>query len=65
MQPFNNVQTRRFLNITYNGSEPSNMASLDKFEDPWEEFIKAHNQQFGFAPTNRAVYELTVLRVYT
>lgn len=64
MSPCNNVQTRRFLNMRYDGSETSIMASLDSFEDHREEFTKAHNQQFGFAPTNHAVYELTVLKVY-
>ncbi|KAJ6075931.1 hypothetical protein N7499_007912 [Penicillium canescens] len=60
MQPFNNVQTRRFLNMRYDGSETSIMVSLDSSGDPREEFIKAHHQQFGFTPTNRAVYVDTV-----
>lgn len=38
---------------------------VSTFEDPREEFIKAHNEQFEFVPSNCAVYELTVLKVYT
>ncbi|KAF4761358.1 hypothetical protein N7455_002274 [Penicillium solitum] len=62
MKPFNIVQTRRFLNMRYDGSETSIMVSLDSFDDPRKEFIKAHHQQFGFTPTNRAVY-VDTLRV--
>lgn len=60
MQPFNNVQIRRFLNMRYDGSETAIMVSLDTSEDPREDFIKAHHQQFGFTPTNRAVYVDTI-----
>ncbi|CAG8940265.1 unnamed protein product [Penicillium salamii] len=60
MQPFNNVQIRRFLNMRYDGSETAIMISLDTSEDPREDFIKAHQQQFGFTPTNRAVYVDTI-----
>ncbi|KAJ5208898.1 hypothetical protein N7449_003277 [Penicillium cf. viridicatum] len=60
MKPFNTVQTRRFLSMRYDGSETSIMVSLDSSEDPREEFIKAHHQQFGFTPTNRAVYVDTI-----
>ncbi|KAJ5514164.1 hypothetical protein N7463_003716 [Penicillium fimorum] len=60
MQPFNNVETRRFLNMRYDGSETSIMVSLDNSKDPRKEFIKAHYQQFGFTPTNRAVYVDTI-----
>ncbi|CAI7580338.1 unnamed protein product [Penicillium palitans] len=60
MKPFNVVQTRCFLNMRYDGSETSIMVSLDSSYDPREEFIKAHHQQFGFTPTNRAVYVDTI-----
>lgn len=61
MQPFNNVQIRRFLNMRYDGSETAIMVSLGSTsEDPREDFIKAHHQQFGFTPTNRAVYVDTI-----
>ncbi|OQE46967.1 hypothetical protein PENCOP_c001G06821 [Penicillium coprophilum] len=60
MKPFNIVQTRRFLNMRYDGSETSIMVSLESSRDPREEFIKAHHQQFGFTPTNRAVYVDTI-----
>lgn len=60
MQPFNAVQTCRFLNMRYDGSETSIMVSLDSSENPRGEFIKAHHQQFGFTPTDRAVYVDTI-----
>ncbi|KAJ5973313.1 hypothetical protein N7481_010523 [Penicillium waksmanii] len=61
MQPFNNVQIRRFLNMRYDGSETAIMVSLGgDSEDPREDFIAAHHQQFGFTPTNRAVYVDTI-----
>ncbi|KAJ5925758.1 hypothetical protein N7454_007268 [Penicillium verhagenii] len=60
MQPFNAVQTRRFLNMRYDGSETSIMVSLDSSDNPRAEFIKAHHQQFGFTPTDRAVYVDTI-----
>jgi 5-oxoprolinase (ATP-hydrolysing) len=62
MQPFKNVQVRRFLNMRYDGSETAIMVSLgtSEVDDPRGDFIKAHHQQFGFTPTNRAVYVDTI-----
>ncbi|KAJ5652755.1 hypothetical protein N7507_010181 [Penicillium longicatenatum] len=61
MEPFNNVQTRRYLNMRYDGSETSIMVSWDNPKnDAKEAFIKAHYQQFGFTPTNRVVYVDTI-----
>jgi len=60
MQPFNKVETRRFLNMRYDGSETAIMISLENSQNPREAFIKAHHQQFGFTPSNRAVYVDTI-----
>ncbi|KAJ5217574.1 uncharacterized protein N7469_011199 [Penicillium citrinum] len=60
MQLFNKVETRRFLNMRYDGSETAIMISLENSQDPREAFIKAHHQQFGFTPSNRAVYVDTI-----
>lgn len=61
MEPFNNVQVCRFLNMRYDGSETSIMIPWDRpTSDAKEAFVKAHHQQFGFTPVNRVVYVDTI-----
>ncbi|PYI16566.1 putative 5-oxoprolinase [Aspergillus violaceofuscus CBS 115571] len=61
MEPFNNVQACRFLNMRYDGSETSIMIPWDSpASDAKEAFVNAHHQQFGFTPVNRAVYVDTI-----
>jgi 5-oxoprolinase (ATP-hydrolysing) len=60
MHQFNNIRICRYFSMRYDGSETSIMVSADSSEDPKEEFVKAHHQQFGFTPTNRLVYVDTI-----
>jgi 5-oxoprolinase (ATP-hydrolysing) len=60
MEQFNNVRVYRYYSMRYDGSETSIMISADRSEDPKKEFVSAHQQQFGFTPTNRLVYVDTI-----
>jgi 5-oxoprolinase (ATP-hydrolysing) len=60
MQQFNEIRVCRYFSMRYDGSETSIMISADTSEDPQEEFVKAHQQKFGFTPNSRLIYIDTI-----
>ncbi|KAF2008608.1 hydantoinase [Aaosphaeria arxii CBS 175.79] len=60
MEAFPIVQAHKFLSMRYDGSETVMMIHADEGVDSRQKFIDAHHQQFGFTPTNRAIFVDTV-----
>lgn len=56
MKPCKSVTVHNFFSMRYDGSETLLMVSADEGSDPRQAFIDAHHQQFGFTPTNRAIF---------
>lgn len=57
---FRSVDTHRFLNMRYDGSDTAMMILQEGTKDPKKAFIDAHHQQFGFTPTGRSIFVDTV-----
>lgn len=57
---FNTVDSHRFFNMRYDGSDTTIMILQEDGTDPKQTFINAHHQQFGFTPTNRHIFVDTI-----
>ncbi|KAI5460706.1 hydantoinase [Mariannaea sp. PMI_226] len=57
---FNAVDTHRFLNMRYDGSDTTIMVLQENSTDSKKAFIDAHHRQFGFTPTNRHIFVDTI-----
>lgn len=57
---FSTVDTHRFLNMRYDGSDTTIMILQERKADPRQAFIDAHHRQFGFTPTGCSIFVDTI-----
>ncbi|KAK2599055.1 hypothetical protein QQS21_005461 [Conoideocrella luteorostrata] len=60
LRTFSTVDTERFLNMRYDGSDTALRIAQKKGQDASKSFIDAHHRQFGFTPTNAIIFVDTI-----
>lgn len=50
------IDSTRFLNMRYDGSDTAIMISMNDGKDPLQAFVDAHHEEFGFTPTHSKVF---------